>query len=186
MTINKEKEAAVEQAKKDLAAKREKMEEEKKTQQDPSDPESTTSSLTVSSQSDRNDKKRKGQPKEDCDRKARHLESRESTMTSSSGSSDDAKNDPNTFCIGAASMVSEITDSNKGDSSSSGGDSSSNDSPRKEAKPDKTVSEEVADVSGPDSSTSRNIMKLQDRAVSVSHRFWLRQTGGFLPTMIFS
>jgi hypothetical protein len=168
MTINKEKEAAVEQAKKDLAAKREKMEEEKKTQQDPSDPESTTSSLTVSSQSDGNDKKRKGQPKEDCDRKARHLESRESTMTSSSGSSDDANNDPHTLCMGAASMVSEITDSNKGDSSSSGGGSSSNDSPRKEAKPDKTVSEEVADVSGPDSSTSRNIMKQQGRAVSVS------------------
>ncbi|KAL7567747.1 hypothetical protein ACA910_012079 [Epithemia clementina (nom. ined.)] len=46
----KEKESAVEQAKRDLETKQRKLEEEKSAaQQDPSEPESTTSSLTVSS-----------------------------------------------------------------------------------------------------------------------------------------
>lgn len=122
ISLNKEKEAAVEQAKKDLAAKHEKMEEEQRTQQDPSDPESTTSSLTVSSGSEGVVQKKS--PGEDCcdgdlGKKSRHFESHESTVSSGS-SSESAKQAILPLSLGAASTVSDITDSNKGGSYSKG------------------------------------------------------------------
>ena len=110
--LNKEKEDAVAKAKKDLEAKQAKMEEEKQTQQDPSEPESTTSSLTVSSRSEQADKKKASSEYHErqlTTKKPRHLESHESTV--SSGSSEDAKQAPQSLSLGATSTVSDITSS---------------------------------------------------------------------------
>lgn len=123
--VNEEKKAAVQRAKKDLEAKKNKMEEEKRCHQDPSEPESTTSSLTISSRSEQADKKKaasgfRRKNVSSPDKRSRHFQSHESTLFS--GSSDDAnKQDLRSVATGAVSAVSDITDSNKGGSSSKEG-----------------------------------------------------------------
>ena len=168
MKINKEKELAVAKAKKDLEAKQVKMEEEKRTQQDPSEPESTTSSLTVSTRSENADVKKapseyhKGKL---AAAKSRHLESHESTV--SSGSSEDAKQTPQSLSLGATSTVSELTDSNKGQSSKE----SSNDGMIKMARAqecDHTTCSDAAVASKGDTRSSNQ--RHRDVVVAVSNK----------------
>lgn len=141
--VNKEKEEALDKAKKDLKEKQRKMEEDNRAQQEgPSDPESTTSSLTVSSGSEgrktattnmaspelaeeSRDSKRKadgGEGNKKPEKKSR-LRSHESSDTSSfddGGGKLPAQQHVNEDQF---VNVSDITDSNK-DSSSDGNSSS--------------------------------------------------------------
>jgi len=163
---NEEKEAEVQRAKKDLDAKKDKMEEEKRTKQDPSEPESTTSSLTVSSRSEQlNKKKARDDYHGGCspqEKKTRHFESHESTL--SSGDSDDArKRGLPSYAMGAAaSAVSGITDSNQG-SSGSGNETSNEDKDS-----DDGPSSEAAVASTSETSDSKRRHK--DRTVAVSNK----------------
>ena len=140
--VNKEKEEALEKAKKDLEEKQRKMEEDKRAQQDgPSDPESTTSSLTVSSGSERRKsgdekaspesaddgagKKRKAEDAGDDKGNKPEKKSRLRTHESSGSSSSDDGNPLAQQRVNVEQLVSvsDITDSNK-DSSSDGNSSS--------------------------------------------------------------
>ena len=141
MRLTKDKENAVEQARRELEAKQRKSDEDK-AQTDPSDPESTTSSLTVSSRSavsdgigglktisadkeasSTGDKKRSASVQIDteCAKKPR-LSSHESSIssTTSSGGDDSGKrpSDTKSTCQTTSSM-SDLTDSNKESSSNS-------------------------------------------------------------------
>jgi PAS domain-containing protein len=145
--LNEKKEEAVEKAKKDLEAKRRKLEEDKNAQQDPSDPESTTSSLTVSSGSGHRKSEIPAEMQEEKKRKSSAV-STENTSTgkkarfsshgsskSSSASSDRAENCDQQRGHGVTSnqmamSVSDLTDSNKGSSSEGQSSSQSSESSR--------------------------------------------------------
>lgn len=167
--VNSEKQAAVEQAKKDLAAKQEKIEEEKRTQQDPSEPESTTSSLTISSRSDGGEKK-KAPGQEiggDSGKKSRRFESHESTVSSGS-SSEGAKQALPSLSLGATSTVSDITDSNKGGSCSKESFKNEKDKADDLQESDETVSSEAAVASKVD--TRSSCRRHKDVVVAVSSK----------------
>lgn len=165
---NKDKEAAVEKARCDLEAKRQKIEEEK-TSRDPSDPESTTSTLTVSTRSSSSSSKKEAKkvsetehsegdetkserkrslpasPREET--KKRRLTSRESTLSSSTSSGGDESGNQSPagkrIRVDHASSVSDITDSNKGS-----GDDRSRNKPRKLGPAASSVSSEAAVADG--------------------------------------
>lgn len=150
---NKEREAAVQKAKKDLTAKKEQMEEEKRTQLDPSEPESTISSLTVSSRSEKAEKKKSPGEHVDGDsgKKPRHFDSHESNVSSGS-SSEDAKQGRPSLSVGATSTVSDMTDPNKGGSYSKASNDKRNVQGEQEL--DEAVASEAAVVPKTESTSS--------------------------------
>ena len=137
MKENREKEAAIEQAKIELEAKRRKISDDK-AQQNSSDPESTTSTLTVSSEghnrsppfdtTKRDPPESRGQsrPKRLCLRNQKLQESSLSEGSSgiNASTSNEASNRQQGMSIDPmVSSVSDITDSNKGSSNSGSDDS---------------------------------------------------------------
>lgn len=169
--FNKEKEKAVEKAKCDLEAKRQKIIEDVKNQQEPSGSESTTSTLTISSgsgsASSSNVKatsrtgsggKRELATESKSDRKKPRLCSQESSGASSISSGQDDKHGvKNLSCRQTESSVSDITNSNKGSSLNSGSDerttrrSSRHRSRNEDTASESSVSSDAAIASGKES-----------------------------------